>query len=254
MDANTGALNPRAQGARAERQSFMTLRRFAVMNVLFLISLLIVGWFGSLVPSSAPAADGRTFTLDRGGLLRFNNGKIAVQSAYAFNLDEGPLQLPSQIDRWEGVDFPLNLEALGALNPELLINRVYRNASRETVFLTIIGANTSRKLHRPQVCYNAADWTLTELSPQFVSLDSGQVELGRIHARYSALNEERIIFYWYLWRDDRRRIEDGAYEMQVAAPTTANQTLEQASVVAARFIRQILRQTVRSQASVRFPF
>ncbi len=224
-----------------------TAPRFLATSALLLVTLLILMWLGPLVPSAPLESEANRliFTLDRGGIVRFNNGKIDVQTAYHFNLDEGPLQIPRVIESWEGVDFPLNLEAAESLKPELLINRVYSNVNRETVFLTVLGANTSRKLHRPEICYRAADWTLNELPVYNVKLNPGEVGVGRILARNNKLNEQRIILYWYLWRDGRRRIEDGAFVMQVAAPIV-NDSMDAALATAERFTRLLLRRTVSS--------
>jgi hypothetical protein len=229
-------------------------RRFLIANLLLLPCLALILALGPLVPGTPAQADPErpTFTLDRGGIVRFNNGKVGVETAFDFNLDDGPSQVPLKIGRWEGVDFPLNLEAYESIWPELLINRAYRNSVGENVSLTVIGSNASRKLHRPEICYRAADWTLTELPTHTVALDSGAVGLGRLHAR-SQIGEERMILYWYLWRDDRRRIEDGAYVIQVAASLT-NQSAEEAMTASERFVRQLLRQTVdRTGIALQFP-
>ncbi|MBI3941773.1 MAG: exosortase-associated EpsI family protein [Chloroflexi bacterium] len=232
-------------------------RRILITSALLLFTLAVT-LSPRLLGTENPAdiEPGRyIFTLDRGGLLRFNNGKIDVESAIDFNINNGPLQVPRLIENWEGVDFPLNVEAFASLVPELLVNRAYRTSRNETVFLTIIGSDTSRKLHRPEVCYRAADWALTQMSPYNVMLDSGQVGLGRIFARSSTYNEQRVILYWYLWRDDRRRIEDGALVMQVATPVASNQSIDEALTVSERFIRQLLRRTVRSNGlELRLPF
>jgi hypothetical protein len=231
-------------------------RRFLIASALLSATLAVLAAFG-LFPPTLPAprnANPFVYTLDRGGIVRFNNGKADVESAFIFDLNAGLALLPSRIGRWDGTDFPLNLEAYAELQPEALVNRVYRNSLGESVYFTVIGSNTSRKLHRPEICYRAADWTLAELPVHPIALDSGQVAVGRILARSGTLNEERIIFYWYLWRDGNRRIEDGAYVMQVAASLN-NQSMDQAVMAAEHFTRQILRRTVGDGApALRLPF
>jgi EpsI family protein len=221
------------------------MKRFLIANLLLLVTLAIILSFGPLVPG-APAeieSDGFVFTLDRGGLLRFYNGKVNVKTAYDFNLYAGPQQVPHYIGPWEGTDFPLNLEAYTSVEPELLINRAYRNSRGERVAFTVIGSNTSRKLHRPEICYRAADWLVEELPPATIMLDDGKVALKRFIARSDSLHERRLVLYWYLWHDERRRIEDGAYIMQVAT-SLIGQSDEAAMRALDGFIRQILHRTV----------
>jgi hypothetical protein len=229
-------------------------RRFLTANALLLTALGFVLAFGAAWPATkAEVRDGFVFTLDRGGVLRFNNGKVDVETAYNFTLDGDSRQIPNYIDTWAGIDFPLNVAAVESIRPELLINRLYRNQARQEVYLTVIGANTSRKLHRPEICYRAADWTLTQQPVHTVTLDSGQVGIGQMLARSNMLDEQRVILYWYLWRDSRRRIEDGAYVIQVASPIRGS--TEQAVAVADSFVRQILRRTVGGNSlALRLPF
>ncbi len=231
-----------------------TKRRFIILNALLLVTLLTIVATTGLVPAAPSDVSPLTYTLDRGGLLRFDNGKADVQAAYALDLNGGPLQVPYGIADWQGVDFPLNFEAVGSIQPELLINRVYRTPRRDSAFLTIIGANTSRKLHRPEICYSAADWTLTDMPVHNVSLDGGQVGLAQLLAHNRNVNDDRVILFWYLWRDGRRRIEDGAYVIQVAAPIGKG-GLDQAYATAERFVRLILLRTATPQPfALRIPF
>ncbi|MSP11508.1 MAG: EpsI family protein [Chloroflexi bacterium] len=218
-----------------------TTRRLLILSGLLLATLAALISQGRLLPdlSSAKALDPARFTLDRGGIIRFNNGKVDVRSAFIYNLADGPAQLPRQIGRWEGVDFPLNLEAYTSVSPELMINRAYRNSRGENVSFTIIGSDTSRKLHRPEICYRAGGWTVTELPVHTISLDNGQIAINQFIARNDALSDNRLVFSWYLWRDDRRRIEDGAYVMHVTSSLTS-QTQEEAVASMDSFIRQIL--------------
>jgi len=222
----------------------MVSRRLLTSSVLLLATLAAVTALEVVrPPRSADVAPGHyIFTLDRGGVVRFNNGKVDVETPYNFTLAEGERQVPHRIGAWDGTDFEMNLEAVAYILPEYLVNRAYRTTSGDEAYLTVMGSTTSRKLHRPEICYSV-DWSVQELPVRAVALDGGEVGLNRMLARHNILGYERVIFYWYLWRDGRRRIEDGAYIMQVAAPVTDG-NLDAGTATAERFIRQVLRRTV----------
>src|SRR4051812_26698432 len=186
--------------------------RVLIASGLLLATLVALLPFGPIVPGAKAEASGdrNVFTLDRGGMLRFNNGKTDVETAYPFTLDAGAGQIPLQIGAWQGIDFPLNLEAYESIVPELLVNRFYRGPANEQATLTVIGADTSRKLHRPEICYAAADWLLTDLPIRIVPLEAGEIGVNQMLARSETFHEQRVNLYWYLWHDGRRRIEDGA--------------------------------------------
>ncbi len=224
----------------------MVSRRLLTSSALLLTTLAIVTALEVVRPPRPAdiAPDHFVFTLDRGGVVRFNNGKADVVTPFNFTLEEGERQVPHRIGVWEGTDFPLNLEAVAYILPEYLVNRAYRTSSGDEAYFTVMGSTTSRKLHRPEICYSV-DWSVQELPVRAVALDTGEVGLNRMLAHHKLRGEDRVIFYWYLWRDGRRRIEDGAYIMQVAAPVT-NGDLDAAAMTAERFIRQLLHRTVDS--------
>jgi len=191
-------------------------------------------------PTAPPIQPGeRVFTLDRGGLLRWDNGKAAVASPFPFSLRGGAGQLPLAIGDWHGLDFPLNLEAYTSIDPELLINRAYDHPDGRQVSFTAIGSAESRKLHRPDICYQAAGWKITPLPAVPIELAEGAVSPGRFLVTSYEAREQRLIAYWYLWMDGRRRVEDGAFVMHLSS-TLRGRSLPEAERSLATFLAVLL--------------
>lgn len=181
----------------------------------------------------------RVFTFDRGGLLRFDNGKTNVASPFPFGVSRGPAQLPLEIADWRGADFPLNLEAYQSILPELLINRWYDDPDGRQALFTALGSSSTRKLHRPDICYSAASWRISPMPAVSLRLAEGAVAPGRFVAWNAEAREQRLIAYWYLWMDHRRRVEDGAFLMNVGSSLRGH-TLADAEATIADFVRLLL--------------
>jgi hypothetical protein len=162
-------------------------------------------------PPAAPtlAAGERAYTFDRGGIVRWDNGKTNVATPFPFGLRSAERAMPLVIGEWRGADFPLNLEAYTSVLPEALINRSYDSPDGQQVAFTAIGSNSTRKLHRPDICYQAG------------------------------ARQQNLIAYWYLWMDHRRRIEDGAFVMHLST-SLRGRSLGEAEATIARFLRVLM--------------
>jgi len=216
-------------------------RRGLILNGLVLAALGAVGLAGRDATAAPPplAPGERGFTFDRGGLLRWDNGKTSVASPFSFSLRGGAGQLPLAIGQWHGADFPLNLEAYTSIEPELMINRAYDHPDGRQVAFTAIGSNSTRKLHRPDICYQAAGWKISPMPATPIPLDEGAVVPGRFLVTHYEAREQRLIAYWYLWMDGRRRVDDGAFVMHVAS-TLRGRSLAEAERSLDSFVRLLL--------------
>ena len=170
---------------------------------------------------------------------RWNNGKTNVVSPFAFNLRSGPAQMPLVIGQWRGLDYPLNLEAYTSINPELMINRSYDHPDGRQVYFTAIGSNSTRKLHRPDICYQAASWKISPMPATPVEVADGAIAPGRFVVSSTEAREQRLIAYWYLWMDGRRRVEDGAFVMHIAS-TLRGRSLREAEDALESFLRILM--------------
>jgi hypothetical protein len=216
-------------------------RRGLILNGLVLGTLGAVALAGAGGGGAPPplAPGERGFTFDRGGLLRWDNGKTNVASPFAFSLRGGAGQLPLVIGDWRGADFPLNLEAYTSIQPEMMINRAYDHPDGRQVAFTAIGSSSTRKLHRPDICYQAASWKVSALPATPVRLEEGAVTPGRFLVTHYEAREQRLIAYWYLWMDQRRRVEDGAFVMHVAS-TLRGRSLAEAERSLDSFVRLVI--------------
>jgi hypothetical protein len=192
-------------------------------------------------PTAAPALDAgeRAYTFDRGGIVRWDNGKRNVATPFPFGLRSAERALPLVIGEWRGADFPLNLEAYTSVLPEALINRSYDSSDGQQIAFTAIGSNSTRKLHRPDICYQAADWKLSPLPAGEIALGEGSVAPGRFVATHAGARQQNLIAYWYLWMDHRRRIEDGAFVMHLST-SLRGRSLGEAEATIARFLRVLM--------------
>jgi len=91
-------------------------------------------------------------------------------------LEPGTLAtVPLQIATWRGEDVPLDDAVRQATDTDALLNRRYVRRGGEVVGFYLAYGVRSRDLmpHRPEVCYPAAGWSLTDKAPLELALPDG---------------------------------------------------------------------------------
>lgn len=229
------------------------LRHGLALFVPLLLGIAVLLPTGQLWPADPPPppANVALHTIDRGGLIRWNNGKADVQTSFKFNLDQGNTMVPVAIGTWNGIDFPMNLEAYTSVAPEVLVNRLYRGPEGDIAF-AVVGSNMSRKLHRPEICYAAANWDLGPLKTRTIALENGgEITINQFWTR-APEGEARVVLYAFVWQDARRRIEDGAFITQIGATIPPGGSEEEAAQRAERFLRQVILKSQPAPALIAF--
>lgn len=131
-------------------------------------------------------------------------------------------QIPLTLDNWTGQDVAqTNIEVFILLEPEQYVQRLYRDDQGRYVWLSLIGGRTSQPFHPPDLCYDADGWR-TSMNSQAVALpDGGEVYGLWMDATKSlpdGLDDEHMIFYFYLFPNAERNPADGIVLLKLTSP------------------------------------
>lgn len=169
----------------------------------------------------------QVYFTDTEGWYRITSKERAVLSPHPLRLDDLPAGLPMKLGPWQGKELPLGPEIDEWFdNPEVALQREYRNPDGDIVWLSIFGSRGPKSFrlfeHTPATCYPLSGWTMTE-----EDLDQIQIGDGKIYAqRGFAVNSphELIVLYFYLWDSPVRDPSEGVLSVRVSAPILANET------------------------------
>jgi EpsI family protein len=111
--------------------------------------------------------------------------------------------IPKEFGVWkahdaEGIVTPQSEDSLAARLYNQSVGRTYTGPGNSTLMLLIAYGNTQSdtlQLHRPEVCYPAFGFTLSENQPTQIAMGGGAVVPGRNLVAQSPGREERIT-YW----------------------------------------------------------
>ena len=170
-----------------------------------------------------------------------------VRAISHFDLDHDLNDVPLQIGDWTGELRPEeNQEVLILLQPEQYVQRLYRNAEGDAMWLSMVGGRSSQPFHAPDICYDADGWQYN-LGSHAVPLDGG----GSIYGLYldahkqvegAAEPTEHVVFYFYLFPDGERSLSDGIVLFKLTSSRLG--TLEETLAVHEDFVRQFFDATV----------
>lgn len=188
---------------------------------LFVVAALVLGlgfvygnrFTPALVGRAQPAADTNTFITDLDYWQRTDR-ETEVVATTRFDLDADLNDIPLILGDWQGEEIPqTNEEVMILLDPEQYVQRLYRNDRGHYLWLSMIGGRSSKPFHAPDICYDADGWTY-DLSSSAIPLKDG----GEIHGLWmraeklfpgESVPAEHIIFYFYLFPDRQRNLQDG---------------------------------------------
>jgi hypothetical protein len=181
------------------------------------------------------------FLTDREGWLRTPDEHV-VEVAY--DLKNGPnlSALPFRMSNWVGRDADVsNEESLPTLGADNFLFRQYWGPNNSTLWLTAIGGTKGQSFHAPTVCYVAANWSVEDRPPQYISLANGQVAARAIVAHLDT-GERFVDMHWYLWTDVRREWRLGATLMRLTVPvvTTEEAAMEVGTSFAQNFFTRVV--------------
>lgn len=109
--------------------------------------------------------------------------KVAASTGSAGVSLPGALSdLPMAIDRWNGIDAPLDDRVVDATDTDQHVSRIYRSSDREVGLFLAYGTRFRDLLpHRPEVCYPAAGWVLHQQANDMLTIADGTTLPVRIH-------------------------------------------------------------------------
>ena len=160
-------------------------------------------------PSEGEGATARGL-LERLGMFAFYVTLVLVgvlswklQFTSDLDVDASALaSLPDRLGPWRSVEVPMNPAVEAELDADLNLQRVYRLATGEYVWLYIGYYGTSRggrPEHTPRNCYVSADWGIEESAVVDVAPAIG---LRATEYLIERNGERRLVQYWY--RSHRR--------------------------------------------------
>ncbi len=225
-----------------------TVIRNFLLAALLLIGTLII-YLPDLVPAfgkQSPLAldDAQTYVADLDFWQRTERERTVVANA-RFDLDVDLTSVPLTVGDWQGEEVPeTNQEVMILLDPEQYVQRLYYNSEGQYLWLTMIGGRSSQPFHAPDICYDADGWQYN-LGSQAVTLEQGGeiyglwLEAAKVFPGEEELTEQ-IAYYFYLFPDDRRRLEDGIVLFKVT--TGRYGTTEETLALQAEFVRHLFNQ------------
>lgn len=222
------------------------------LRSLIIIALLLVGAILVYLPELVPAlrgqgaavrTDANTYIADLDFWQRTDRERMVVANA-RFDLAADLNQVPLTIGDWQGQDVPeTNQEVMILLDPEQYVQRLYQNSAGQYIWLSLIGGRSSQPFHAPDICYDADGWQYN-LGSHGVTLDGGGDLYGLwLEAKKQLPGEqtltEHIVYYFYLFPDDRRTLNDGIVLFKVTSARYGN--VEETLAMQAEFVRQLFR-------------
>jgi hypothetical protein len=167
-----------------------------------------------------------------------------VTATARFDLDADLTGVPLTLGDWQGEEVPeTNQEVMILLDPEQYVQRLYRNAKGQYIWLSMIGGRSSQPFHAPDICYDADGWQYN-LSSAPIPLDGG----GEIHGLWMEARKrfpnadaetEHIVFYFYLFPNAAREHKDGIVLFKLTSSRYGS--LEETLAVQGDFVRHLFR-------------
>lgn len=168
-----------------------------------------------------------------------------VAATAYFDLDHNLNDVPMQVGDWHGVDKPEeNQEVMILLEPEQYVQRLYENSNGQRIWLTMVGGRNSQPFHAPDICYDADGWQYSLGSHPVALAQGGEVYGLYLHGRkflpdYNQ-EAEHVVYYFYLFPDEGRSLNDGIVLFKLTSNLTG--TVDETLALQADFIRNLFTQ------------
>jgi hypothetical protein len=230
-------------------QQGMMLISTPVRNIL-IIGLLLAGallvYLSEIAPTllgqqAAARGDVYTYIADLDFWQRTHRERTVLATA-RFDLAANLEDVPLTVGDWVGEDVPeTNEEVMILLDPEQYVQRLYFNSTGQHLWLSLIGGRSSQPFHAPDICYDADGWQYN-LGSHTISLTEGGDVYGLwIEAKKQLPGDdhitEQIAYYFYLFPDERRTLNDGIVLFKVTSARYG--TVEETLAIQADFVRQL---------------
>ena len=203
--------SPPARSVRVAKAA-VTVGIFALLiaGAAVLYSPQLLGGLGA--QPSLSAADELTYISDLDFWQRTPRERT-VRASVHFDLDHDLTNVPLQVGDWVGEEVPeTNQEVLILLEPEQYVQRLYQDSQGRYIWLSMVGGRNSQPFHAPDICYDADGWQY-DLGSHPTALDGGGELYGLWLDARKQMPEgyiaEHVVYYFYLFPDDRRDQNDG---------------------------------------------
>ncbi len=127
-----------------------------------------------------------------GGLHYLSHGEV-VPLTRPFD------RFPLQLQRWQGIDLPLEPRIVQALGVSDYLNRAYQSANNRPVYLYVgyyKSQRTGVSIHSPKNCLPGAGWEPVSAGYVTLSLPNGQQALVNEYVVENGLRRQ-LVLYWY---------------------------------------------------------
>ncbi len=168
--------------------------------------------------------------------------ETTVTTPVHFDLAHNLADMPLTVGAWHGQEMEeTNEEVMILLDPEQYVLRLYQRESGEYIWLSMIGGRSSQPFHAPDICYDADGWQY-DLGSYPIELDNGGKLYGLWLDAEKAATEtqpanEHVVFYFYLFPNDSRRLSDGIVLFKLTSGRHG--TLQETLTLHADFIRSL---------------
>ncbi|HMN28504.1 MAG TPA: exosortase-associated EpsI family protein [Caldilineaceae bacterium] len=225
----------------------------SLMVMLLLLAGVTVIYLPELAPAwrgqqSVARGDGFTYVADLDFWQRTDREQSVIATT-RFDLATNLENVPLTVGDWVGEDVPeTNQEVMILLDPEQYVQRLYHNSAGQYLWLSLIGGRSSQPFHAPDICYDADGWQYN-LGSHAIALDGGGDLYGLwLEAKKQLPGDdavtEHIVYYFYLFPDAQRRLNDGIVLFKV---TTARYgTIEETLELQASFVRQLFTSALKA--------
>jgi hypothetical protein len=217
MSAQTAEPAPGAADRRLRRGLL------AVAVLLLLATALLLMRDEARRPVEVPApSEGHIVWADVEGWYRRTPEEVALRSPIEWSIDALPIALPHRLGDWQATDRPHDPAVdVWFRAPEVSVERTYRRADGERVWLSLFGSRGSKSFHlfehTPDTCYPLGGWRIDRFEvarlplagPRPLAVNHGEAQLGP---------DRLVFFYLYLWDSPARDPERGVLSLRLAAP------------------------------------
>jgi len=200
-------------------------RRVAVVGLLFGAAILATRVLDRPPDAPPPAPRGRVLFADVEGWYRRTPDEVAVRSPFDLTLGGLPAGLPLTLGPWRGEDRPPDPAVpVWFRGPEVAVERTYRRADGELVWLSVFGSRGNKSFHlfehTPDTCYPLGGWEVGRF--EVTRLPLGPRPLAVNHGEAAGPAGRLVFFYLYLWDSPARSAERGVLSLRIAAPVSAD--------------------------------
>jgi hypothetical protein len=213
-----------------------------VASVLLLLAGIVAVYWPSLLglSQSASAAGELAYVADLDFWKQTPRTAI-VEANTHFDLNHDLNETPLQAGDWVGEVRPeTNQEVMILLEPEQYVQRLYKNSQGQYIWLSMIGGRSSQPFHAPDICYDADGWQYNLGSYATPLTQGGEIYGLYLEAQKQTPNSgeklEHVVYYFYLFPDDQRRLSDGIVLFKLTSGRYGS--LEETLALHADFVRQ----------------